>query len=168
MISANDILEALSVKTLKGTKIKRYKNKVGKQVGSQVYVHKKYVNDVVPKLVFDRAINILDTEYPGFMYNSIMYDKKKGSVRFDEAPDFDIAREPIVGNYVTVNSDGSLKSGSSSMVWHHKWLWVKDDYRGFDVEVSRQWSIEWLAKVSEIAKGNKVGFHNQLIKYGVL
>ncbi len=96
-----------------------------------------------------------------------MYDRLTGVVRFDEAFDFDTVREPHVGNYVTIFPDGVVKEGNSLNIWHHKWLWVRDDYGGFDVDESKRWSEKWLSKVPEIAKGSDVTWNAQLKKYGV-
>ena len=86
-------------------------------------------------------------EREGFSYNCIMYDTKKPDVvRFDEAPDFDTAREPITGEYLTVDTatGEATKSKSPSLqIWHNKWMWVKDDYKGFDVNEAYEWSKTW-------------------------
>jgi hypothetical protein len=156
------------VKTKKGTVIKRYKNNVGKQVGSQLYVHKNYAGEVVPKERLEKAQNILKQNFPNFAYNCLMHDSSNGDVRFDEAPDFDTAREPVVGNMVTIKSDGVVKTAKSNMIWHHKWLWVKDDYTGFDLDESKKWSQLWASKLEGIAKGNKEGFSQQLQAIGLI
>ncbi len=156
-----------SLKTLKGSSIERHKRSVGKKVGPQIYVHKDYAGEVVPSDVLEKAKGILAKTNPDFEYNSIMYDTSNGTVRFDEAPDFDTAREPHVGDMVKVDKDGKVSTGHSDSIWHHKWLWVKEDYPGFDVNKSREWSRTWLNKVPEIAKGTDNSFMSQLKKYKV-
>ena len=116
----------------------------------QVYVHKDYAAQVVPENVLNRAEEVLRQKYPDFQYNTIMYDKKTGNVRFDEAPDFDTAREPIAGNTVTVTPNGETKTGYSDAIWHHKWLWVGNDYNGFDVADSWNWSKQWLNTIRPV------------------
>ena len=107
-------------------------------------------------------------EYGAFPYNSIMFDSKKDVVRFDEAPDFDTAREPRVGRYVSVDlATGTAKEGKSDFIWHHKWLWVKDDYTGFDVDASREWSRKWASAMPEVAKGTERTFSEQLKKHNI-
>lgn len=154
-------------RTLKGTPIKRYKNLVGKQVGSQLYVHKKYASKVIPTNILQKAMGVLRRDYPNFKFNTLMLDARANVVRFDEAPDFDTAREPHVGKVVAVFPDGSTKEGKSNSIWHHKWMWVMDDYDGFDVQKSKDWSRLWLSKVPEIAKGTDQSWGDQLQKYGV-
>lgn len=145
-----------SYKTLKGSVVKRSKYGVGKQMGSQVYLHKDYVSDVIPKKVWENALKVLSDANSDFEYNCVMYDTKTGNVRFDEAPDFDEAREPIVGDTITVKPDGTVKRGHSNYIWHHKWLWVKNDYQGFDVNQSKAWSNKWLSTLTETADGNGI------------
>lgn len=155
------------IKTLKGTVIKRYKNLVGKQVGPQVYVHKKYAAEVIPHDILKNAVEKLKEINPSFKLNSIMWDSKSNVVRFDEAPDFDTAREPHVGKYISIFPDGNIKENQSNSIWHHKWLWVKDDYTGFNVEESKKWSILWLSKLDTIAKGTDSSFNAQLQQVGL-
>lgn len=150
-LESKKIDEDLSpLKTLKGSVIKRSsKYGVGKEIGGQIYFHKNYVDDICPNL-YELAKDILEEEYPDFKYNCLMYDKKKpDTLRFDEAPDFDSAREPMPGVMLSVDtSTGKIIKRYSPQIWHHKWLWVKDDYKGFDVEEAYEWSKKWLEKIS--------------------
>ena len=156
-----------NLKTARGSTIRRYKGNVGKRVGDQLYVHKKYANEVIPNDVLKKAALVLKQKLPTFRFNSIMWDMKSNIIRFDEAPDFDTAREPHVGKYVWVLPNDTVREGHSNSIWHHKWLWVKDDYNGFDVEKSKEWSSIWVSKVPEIAKGTDASFEAQLKKYGL-
>lgn len=132
------------LKTLNGSAIKRSRYGVGKEIGGKIYLHRNYAEDVIPSDIYNRAKQVLKQEYPNFKYNCVEWGLKDHSVRFDEAPGFDKQREPIVGDYVTVFEDGSTKKGHTDYIWHHKWLWVKDDYKGFDVAKSWEWSRKWL------------------------
>jgi len=161
------VVEDSGIKTQKGTPIKRYKNLVGKQVGPQLYVHKNYASKVIPINILQKAMTALRKLYPDFKFNSIMLDAKSGTFRFDEAPDFDTAREPHVGKYVSIDRNNTVREGKSNNIWHHKWLWVMDDYDGFNVEESKKWSETWLSKVPEVAKGTDASFNDQLRKYGL-
>ena len=156
------------LKTLKGSVIKRSKYGVGKLIGGCLYLHKSYSNGIIPQDILENAENALKETYPSFEYQCLKYDLKKRSISFQEAPDFNSAREPIVGDYVTVTIDGKVKKGHSNYIWHHKWLWVKGDYTGFDIEESYRWSAEWLAVLEEPADGNGVGrWKAQLGRYGL-
>jgi len=177
------------MKTLKGSKIERYLGLVGKQMYGTVYVHKDYASRIMPASVLDRAFKEVTKAYPGFKYNVVEWDSHhdpktlgKGNrgydiVRFSESPDFNTAREPHVGELwqvqLLIQEDGSVVPTSvqhshSNAIWHHKWLWVMDDYKGFDVQASKEWSAKWLSKFKEPAKGTDRTFQVQLKKYGVI
>jgi poly(A) polymerase len=98
-----------------------------------------------------------------------MWDAARPLIRFDQAPDFDTAREPHVGDYVIVDprNPNFVNKGHSNSIWHHKWLWVKDNYVGFDVDKSKEWSKMWLSKLGEPAKGTDVTWNSQLQKVGL-
>ena len=136
------------LKTLRGSIIKRSSRYgVGKEMGSQIYFHKDYVDMVCPHL-YSLASDIFEENYPTVQYNCLMYDRKNPNVlRFDEASDFDTAREPSPGNMYSVDtSTGYITKRFSPQIWHHKWLWVLDDYKGFNVQESYEWSKKWLEK----------------------
>ena len=38
-----------------------------------------------------------------------------------------------------------MKQKSSPQIYHHKWLFVTDDYPGFDVEESKNRSRKWVS-----------------------
>ena len=156
-----------SLKTLNGSIIKRSKFGVGKQMLNAIYVHKNYATDIIPITILQKAKLILKEQYPNFEYNCIKYNDN--IITFQEAPNFDTEREPKVGNYITVNLNNNIiKIGYSNYIWHHKWEWVKNDYTGFNVEESWNWSKKWLSVLQEPADGNGIDRWNaQLIKYGL-
>lgn len=85
-------------------------------------------------------------------------------IRFDEAPDFDTAREPHPGDFIEVNiSTKEIRRGHSDFIWHHKWMWVDDDYTGFDVGESYEWSKQWTQFISH-PSGSKKIWESQLSK----
>lgn len=155
------------MKTLKGSPIRRYLNKVGKKVGSRIYVHWNYAEFVIPNEPLLKAAEIMERKYPFFKFNCLMYDFKTGEIRFDEAFDFDTADEPKLGTYIRVDENGFATLGFSESIWHHKWLWVLDDYTGFNVEKSKSRSRLWLSKLNEPAKGTMKTWTAQLKKIGL-
>ncbi len=151
------ISEEKKLKTQKGSPIKRSKYGVGKLIGGVLYFHRQYMS-ILPEDVYDKNINILyDSKYEDFKYNIIKWDIKKDLLTFVNSPDFDTADEPVAGDYVAIKSDGTVRKGSTKSIWHHKWLWVKDDYKGFNVEESYRRSEAWLTiPMIEFSKiGNK-------------
>lgn len=136
--------EEKRLKTSKGSVIKRSKLGVGKDIGGTIYLHKQYKDSVPDQDLLKNAEAILDKEYPEFKYNVIKYGYKNKVIGFVNSPDFDTSDEPVAGEYVNVFQDGKTKHGSTKSIWHHKWLWVKDDYKGFDVGKSFERSEIWL------------------------
>lgn len=117
---------------------------VGKDIGGKVYLHKQYENVLPQNLLADAK----DKLPKGFEYTGVSYDRKSGQFTFTYSPDFDTAHEPTVGNQIVVKPDGNLliiKQKDNPQIWHHKWLWVKDDYKGFNVEESKERSRMWSA-----------------------
>lgn len=156
-----------TLKTYRGSPIKRSnKYGVGKEIGGDIYFHEMYADKIVPADILAQAESALTEAYPDFQYNCIRYSPKTGDISFQEVPDFDTAREPRVGDYVTVKSDGTIKTGHSDYIFHHKWLWVDNNYPGFDVSESWSWSRQWLNTLQETSDGNGMSRWNaQLDKY---
>ena len=83
-----------------------------------------------------------------FEYTVIKHNEMNGNVSFIHCPDFDEAEEPSTGDYAVVKADGTVslhKSLEDPYIYHHKWLFVADDYEGFDVAASQARSLAWLA-----------------------
>ena len=67
--------------------------------------------------------------------------------------------KPIVGDAILIRGDGTerfIKQKASPQIYHHKWLFVNDDYDGFNTEESIERSRRWL-KVPDI-QFNKIGY----------
>lgn len=157
------------LKTLSGSPIKRYgKTGVGKEIGGKIYAHKNYIHRCVPEDIVDNALRVLNDKYPGFEWNCFRYEPKTGVLAFQEAPDFDTSREPVVGTHINVFPDGRTTKSENNQIWHHKWAWVDNDYNGFDVNKSWEWSKKWLSELPEPSNGsNEANWKQQLQKYGI-
>lgn len=159
------------LKTLKGSKIWYSKFGVGKQVGSKVYFHKSVHEKIVPQNIWDKAVKILEYTRPLKGIETVCYDiKKPNIVRFDVCRGFNIYEEPTVEDmiYVDINLERVIKQIYNRQIYHHKWLWVASDYKGFDVKESYEWSKLWLSKVNETASGYLHKWNEQLKKYDVV
>lgn len=116
---------------------------VGKEIAGKVYVHRDYANRLGE--VVAKAARSLPED---FEYTIVKYDTRSGAVSFIASLDFDTADEPMVGDVITVSSDGTTRrrsQRSDPQIYHHKWLFVADDYAGFDVAASKRRSATWLA-----------------------
>ena len=159
------------LKTLKGSKIWYSKFGVGKQVGSKIYFHKSVHDKIVPQDVWDKAVEILEHTRPLKGIETVCYDLKKPNViRFDICRGFNFQSEPMVEDmiYVDISMDCVVKHTYNQQIYHHKWLWVEKDYKGFDVNESYEWSKLWLSKINETASGYPCTWEEQLKKYNVL
>ncbi|QDS88686.1 hypothetical protein EC9_28780 [Rosistilla ulvae] len=115
---------------------------VGKRIGGAVYVHRQYEH-VLGKVVVE-AKGKLPAE---FEYTVVKHNEMNGNVSFIHCPDFDTAHEPSTGGYAVVHLDGGIKlhpAFADPYIYHHKWLFVADDYQGFDIAESQQRSLEWM------------------------
>jgi hypothetical protein len=132
---------------------------VGKKIGNCVYVHKQYEDAVIPAKVLKKAKRFLKTIYCGSTYDCIKWDRKTNNITFQWSPNFNTANEPVVGQCFLVKADGTsriLPDKKDPQIWHHKWMWVADDYEGFDVEQSKARSKQWEPHVSKEEK-SKIG-----------
>ena len=138
----------------KASALKREKKYgVGKTIGGFTYVHSNY-EDVLPERVKE-AKEKIPSDFP---YNIIKYNNKTSDVYFIHSPDFDIANEPIVGDSWFVSNDNKIvkhNKAYSNKLYHHKWLFVKEDYPFFNVELAKSRSETWLS-IPGIDK-NKIG-----------
>ena len=116
---------------------------VGKSIGGAVYVHRQYEH------VLGDALTIAKKSLPsGFDYTVVKHNEINGNFSFIHCPDFDTADEPATGNYAVVYSNGNVKlhpALADPYIYHHKWLFVSENYEGFDVEASVRRSIAWMS-----------------------
>lgn len=159
------------LKTLKGSKIWYSKFGVGKRVGSKIYIALQYLPNICEEGLIKEAAMILNDN--GIAYNSFKcacYDLNDPCViRFDMCPKFDIDSCPVVGWQYTVDTySGTVKKRYCEQIYHHKWLWVLEDYEGFNVQDSYNWSKHWLSKLSEVASGYPHKWEEQLKKYNII
>ncbi len=126
------------------SRIERYQGVVGKRMGEWVYVHRNYIDKLPAELVAlvwkCERFNLLPE------YSEVKVSTKKSIVVFQQSPDFDTADEPTSGEYCRVDygSEIPAKIRRTRSLWHHKWLWVMDDYEDFNVEESFRRSKVWL------------------------
>lgn len=120
----------------------------GKKMGHDLYVHKDYTEEAgIPQEELKQAQSKLPSD---FEHTAVKYNKKDQSFSFIHSPDFNTADEPTVGKSIKVFPSGETKTTNppkDPLIWHHKWQWVGDDYKGFDVEASKERSKQWRAVV---------------------
>lgn len=140
-------------KTLKNLKIERDKRYgVGKRVGDNVWFEKSYIEEVIPNKTIEKIENLLEnlsTKEKEHITKSniVRYSPKENSIAFIQSDDFNKENEPTVGDSLLLKLKTSevklTKKSSNPLIYHHKWLMVRDDYKGFDLEESKKRSIQW-------------------------
>jgi DNA phosphorothioation-associated putative methyltransferase len=119
------------------------KHSIGKRIGGAVYVHRQY-EDVLGEAMIAAKKKLPD----GFEYTVIKHNEINGNFSFIYCNDFDTVHEPSTGKFAVVNSDGTLKTHAAladPYIYHHKWLFVAEEYDGFDISKSRERSLAWLS-----------------------
>ena len=114
---------------------------IGKEIGYAVYLHRDY-DDRLGEPV-EWAKRHLPEHYE---YTVVKLNQRNDAVSFIDCPNFDSEHEPVIRGIVVVNADGSVQRRtmpSDPYIYHHKWLFVMDDYQGFDVERSKDRSRCW-------------------------
>ena len=116
---------------------------VGKEIGGAVYVHRDY-EDRLGDAVTEAKQHLPES----VSYQVVKLNLRTRSVSFIQCVDFDTAAEPTVGDIVTIDAAGNSRHRSQPRdpeIYHHKWLFVADDYAGFNVQQSKQRSLAWSA-----------------------
>ena len=122
---------------------------VGKKIGGELYVHKSS-EDVIPNLISFKSK--LPSNYK---YDVVKYNDKDKIVSFIKVPEFNIVQEPLATTGLKVFSDGTIKNININQIYHHKWLFVDDSYKGFNVVDSIKRSLAWLPLRKNKAKSLK-------------
>lgn len=146
-----------------------------KKIGGAIYVHKSNMESLSLEemnLVSTRLEQILATEHR--LVNFEIIKIAGDSVSFIECEGWNTLREPIVGDAYNVKADGSIKvtkkRENNPQIYHHKWMFVADDYDGFDVEKEKEWSKKWQSVVPKglsSSLGSQENWLNFLREYGL-
>ena len=144
-----------------------------KRMGTAVYVHKTAIDQL--KEDFQQAYLIAErVNLDGFEYDIIKWDYDRMMVTFISSPDWDTASEPLVGDAIRVClTTGEVKKlRSRGQIYHHKHQFVNEDYTGFDIEESKNWSKLWTSVLPATREmNNRIGYRkhwNNIVKqYGL-
>ncbi len=143
-----DFSIALLEENLSKLKIKRPYSRtniegIGKMLGRNIWVHVSAIHtlpsDVNVKQLIDKYDSIINPSI-------VRYDHLSKCVALIECNDFDLIDEPTVGNSLLIKSGGETtltKQGKNPLIYHHKWLMVSVDYKGFDIASSMKRSLLW-------------------------
>jgi hypothetical protein len=115
---------------------------VGKHIVNKVYFYKDYADRFIDDKKFLSSYSQLKeyAENINFKYTVISFNLITGEVSFTYSPDWNTATEPIVGDRVVYDPQkghSALYKGNEDnpFIYHHKWLFVDDDYTKFDIRI---------------------------------
>lgn len=118
-------------------------NRIGKKMMGSIYIHKSALNTLTSdelNLYLNKLKFIKD-----FEFDIVKINLKKQEVSFIASYDWNENPEPSVGDSILVKGDNGIKyTKGSNLIYHHKWMFVSDDYEGFDVEISKKRSELWM------------------------
>lgn len=150
-----------------------------KKIGSAVYLHMS-MQDKLDTERDELLANAVMIMYQKGMFEewqkTVIYkiDLKNKMVSFIECPDFDFAREPQVGTAYTVDVKKETVKiiKPKGQIYHHKWMFVDDDYAWFNVRESKTWSKKWQSILPKDRKvksriGYKKYWDEYLREYGL-
>ncbi|MCY2977215.1 MAG: DNA phosphorothioation-associated putative methyltransferase [Planctomycetota bacterium] len=143
------------------TRSRRYG--VGKEIGYAVYVHRDYEDRLGPTVEW--AKRHLPEHYE---YSVVKLNLRNDSVSFIHCPGFDLEHEPVIAAIVVVAANGHVQRRampSDPYIYHHKWLFVADDYQGFDLAESKSRSEQW-SSIGEVDR-SRIGRKNFWEQYVV-
>ena len=144
-----------------------------KKVGYAFYVHKSNLNELlnaVSEEERNHIVYVIDIAklYLFLEFDIVKYDRKTSNVSLISCPTWDDVNEPIVGDSYCFNSDLSYKViKGGTKVYHNKWQFVSEDYKGFNIEKSKERTRQWnsIPNIKELKC--KVGYKDfwyQLLK----
>lgn len=117
---------------------------IGKKIGGTLYIHKSALDVLNIHMMNAIGSATFCLEEP-FKFEIIKINMKAGIVSFIDSPDWDESRNPTVGDSISVNINTGkcTRRKGGSQVYHKKYLFVKPDYEGFDINEAKEWSDYW-------------------------
>lgn len=137
-----------------------------KKVVNAYYAHKSNLKELMEKTgCFDISEFVQKAEDAGYDFTIVKYDR--GAITLLKSSDWDTANEPLVdvayrwapGAWYDEDGDitqpKTLKNGRQ--IYHNKWQFVADDYKGFDINKAKARTKEWNAIPGIEKIKNKIG-----------
>lgn len=153
-----------------------------KKVVHALYAHKSNLEELLAHIPeedrSDAQKLISEAQHVPYEFDIIKYDS--GNITLISSPDWDTANEPIVGEVrlwksdSRFDTDGKLLPPTRSrtnfrQIYHNKWMFVADDYSGFDIEAAKERTKLWNAipNLDKSKIGNKAYWLEFLAENGI-
>ena len=142
---------------------------VGKHIGYMLYVHKSAAEAILPQLPAWMQALVPNTH----SWDVIKWDRASGAWSFIACAHFDEKDEPDVGISFVVRPDGLQRfvhPPADPWIYHHKWLMVHPNYKGFDVQAAmvRSLRVLHIARMRGVAAnryGRKSVWASEVLPY---
>lgn len=143
-----------------------------KKVGYSYYVHISAIKQLTSSLDttdIDFLQQVLQIGNKlGINYVIVKFNKQNQTVSLIECATWDSLNEPIVGDSYCFNRSLSYKMiKGGTKVYHNKWQFVDDNYKGFDINYAKRRTKEWNTIKEIKSYKSKIGnkeFWYQLLK----
>lgn len=140
-----------------------------KKIGNTIYVHITNVGCLPKELKDMVGLGLIRIDETFFNKIAIVkVDKKNNKVTFIQSKDWDTAREPEVGDAICVDIATKQQKiiKAKGQIYHHKWMFVDEGYRGFDIEESKRWSEKWQSVIpSDRTIKSRIGYKKYWDEY---
>ena len=115
-----------------------------KVIGNTKYLHRSALK-VLSSEEYTKVTEALKQVPNGF--KPVVIAITKDSIRLTECPEWDKEFEPSVGDSFVVFDNGETKLNKASktnpQIYHRRYLFVLDDYQGFNTELDKSWVAKW-------------------------
>jgi len=115
-----------------------------KVIGNTKYLHRSALK-VLSSEEYTKVTEALKQVPKGF--KAVVIAITKDSIRLTECPEWDKEFEPSVGDSFVVFDNGTNKLNKASktnpQIYHRRYLFVLDDYQGFNTELDKSWVAKW-------------------------
>jgi hypothetical protein len=117
-----------------------------KKIGYNIWFHKNYAKKYG-----------YDIEEIDYKYNIVKVNTYNNNITLLYSPDFDLSDEPYIESYMNIMTK-EIKSMSikNKVIYHHKWMFVEDDYNSFSLTGAKLRSELWLKNLDLYIKQKKL------------
>lgn len=140
---------------------------IGKKIGQTIYVHKDYIDNLHDR--YKKYLVNLDWEmelYTSLLEKCHIIKVEPDKVTLIECQNFDKSLNPIIQKWhkFELGQRGweykgpKINSAVNPLILHRKELMVAEDYKGFSVELAKEWDcMLFNSGITDFSNKNKIG-----------